>query len=84
MSDKRKGTRIIEVWTDGSCNANHPKKLGGSAVYIKWKDKEYHITRGRSYTTTGRRETEAILLALRAIKKNLNVKATFYIDRTFM
>lgn len=84
MSDKRKGTQIIEVWTDGSCNANHPKKLGGSAVYIKWKDKEYHITKGRSYTTTGRRETEAILLALQAIKKNLNVKATFYIDSQYV
>lgn len=77
---RRRNVKKVEIWTDGSCYAKHPKKLGGSGVYIKWKDREYHISRGYSHTSTSRREVGAVLIALRAIRKDLRVTATFYID----
>lgn len=84
MAKKRRKGKVLEVWTDGSCYAKHPKRLGGSAVYIKWKDKEYHIRKGFSHTTIGRRETEAVLMALKAIKKDLRATVTFYIDSQYV
>lgn len=84
MAKKQRKGKVLEVWTDGSCYAKHPKKLGGSSVYIKWKDKEYHIRKGFSHTTIGRRETEAVLMALRTIRKDLRATVTFYIDSQYV
>lgn len=71
----------ITVFTDGSCYAKHPEKLGGSGAYILWKDKEYFISKGYKNTTIDRREIEAITLALRAIKTDVPCTVTFYVDR---
>lgn len=71
----------LEIWTDGSCYWK--TRQGGSGAYIKFKDKEYFLREdwGYSNTTIERREIYAILMALRAIKKNVRCNATFYIDR---
>jgi ribonuclease HI len=71
----------LEIWTDGSCYWK--TRQGGSGAYIKFKDKEYFLREdwGYSNTTIERREIYAILMALRAIKKNVRCNVTFYIDR---
>lgn len=81
---KRRKSKNLEIWTDGSCHAKHPLKLGGSAVYLKWKRKEYYIDKGVKDTTVGRRETEAVLLGLRAIRKDIRCTVTFYIDSQYV
>ena len=72
--------QVIRIWTDGSCNCK--TRLGGSACYIQWGDKEYFLREGGfSNTTIERREIYAIIMALRAIKKDVRCQATFYVDR---
>lgn len=76
--------QILTIFCDGSCNSKHCEKLGGSGVYIQWKDKEYFISKGFSNTKIGRREAEAFLFALKAIKKEIRCTATFYIDSEYV
>lgn len=75
---------ILTIWTDGSCNCKDPEKLGGSGVYIQWKDKEYCLSKGYSETRIGRREAEAFLMAIKVIKKNVRCTAIFHIDSQYV
>lgn len=73
----------VIIYTDGSCYAKHPEKLGGFGTYIQWKDKEYSIRKGYSHTTISRMELRAILYALKAIKYNVPCTACLYSDSQY-
>lgn len=55
--------RRIDIYTDGSCNAQ--TKVGGYGVYVKEDDSEIVIHQGYTGTTTARMEMRAVLHAVR-------------------
>lgn len=73
----------ITIFTDGSCYAKHPEKLGGYGTYMLWGDKEYGLRQGYKNTTISRMELRAILYALKAIKKDVRVTAILYSDSQY-
>lgn len=68
MSDKPE----VIVYTDGACSGN-PGPGGWGAVLI-WNGKEKELSGGERQTTNNRMEMQAVIEALRALKKPCQVK----------
>lgn len=63
---------IIHIYTDGSCLGN-PGNGGWGAILI-YKEHEKKLSGAQKETTNNRMEIKAVIEALKAIKKPLNIK----------
>lgn len=73
----------IVIFTDGSCYAKHPEKLGGYGVYIQWNGREYGLSSGYKNTTISRMELLAIYSAIKTIKTDIRCTVTLYSDSQY-
>lgn len=73
----------IIVFTDGSCYAKHPEKLGGCGAYIQWGDNEFEISQGYKFTTISRMELIAIYEAIKSIRRDIRCTVTLYSDSQY-
>jgi len=62
----------IIIYTDGACRGN-PGPGGWAAVLI-WNDKEKAISGGNAHTTNNRMEMQAVIEALKSLKRPCTVK----------
>lgn len=67
MSDKPE----VIVYTDGACSGN-PGPGGWGAILI-WNGKEKELSGGEAHTTNNRMEMQAVIEALKALKKPCRV-----------
>lgn len=61
----------VIVYTDGACSGN-PGPGGWGAILI-WKGREKELSGGEAHTTNNRMEMQAVIEALKAIKKPCKV-----------
>ena len=62
----------IIVYTDGACSGNPGP--GGWAAVLMWNNKEKAISGGNAQTTNNRMEMQAVIEALKSLKRPCTVK----------
>ncbi len=62
----------VRIYTDGACSGNPGP--GGWAALLDWNGKEKEISGSASHTTNNRMEMQAIIEALKALKKPCDVE----------
>ena len=70
----------IEIYTDGACSGNPGP--GGWGVLMKWNGHEKELCGGEPETTNNRMEMQAVIEALKALKKTSEV--TIYTDSKYV
>jgi ribonuclease HI len=58
----------VRIHTDGACSGNPGP--GGWAAIMQWKDKTREISGGAAMTTNNRMELQAVIEALKSLKRN--------------
>ena len=71
----------IEIYTDGSAKGNPGK--GGYGIVLLYKDRRKEISEGFRLTTNNRMELLAVIVAIEAIKKDLE-NITIYSDSKYV
>ena len=71
----------IEIYTDGSAKGNPGK--GGYGIVLLYKDRRKEISEGFRLTTNNRMELLAVIVAIEAIKKDLE-NITVYSDSKYV
>jgi ribonuclease HI len=61
----------ICIHTDGACSGNPGP--GGWAAILQWKNNEREISGGAAQTTNNRMELQAVIEALKTLKRHCNV-----------
>lgn len=74
----------ITIYTDGSCNAQSPTKLGGFGVYCVSGGRETFLRRGFWNTTTSRMEMKALLAAIQMVDPDVPTKVHIISDSQFV
>jgi len=64
-------SETIEIYTDGACKCNPGP--GGWGALLKWGDHERELCGGEASTTNNRMELQAVIEALRALKRPMRV-----------
>lgn len=64
-------TKIVEIYTDGSCN--YKTKDGGIGIYMKYNGREKRISEGYKNTTNNRMELLAATKAMELIPSSYTV-----------
>jgi ribonuclease HI len=59
------------IWSDGACVGNPGP--GGWGALLRWKHHEKEIFGGENYTTNNRMEMMAVISALEAVTKPMNI-----------
>jgi len=72
--------KIIHIYTDGACRGNPGP--GGWGAILTWKGYEREISGGESHTTNNRMELTAVIRALEALNKTLEVE--IYSDSSYV
>lgn len=62
----------VIVYTDGACSGNPGP--GGWGAVLMWKGKQKELSGGAPHTTNNRMEMQAVIEALKALKKPCRVK----------
>ncbi len=70
----------INIHTDGACSGNPGP--GGWAAILRWKDHEREISGGAANTTNNRMELQAVIEALKSLKKSS--KVDLYTDSQYV
>lgn len=70
----------VEIYTDGACSGNPGP--GGWGAILRWRGTEKEIHGGDPETTNNRMELEAVVQALRSLKKGCDV--TVYTDSQYV
>jgi ribonuclease HI len=70
----------VEIFTDGACSGNPGP--GGWGAILRWRGTEREIHGGAPETTNNRMELEAVVQALRTLKKPCDV--TVYTDSQYV
>ncbi len=65
---------MIEIYTDGACRGNPGP--GGWGVLLKTENHEKQLYGGESQTTNNRMEMTAVIEALRALKRQSQIRIT--------
>jgi ribonuclease HI len=71
---------IIKIYTDGACSGNPGK--GGWGAILLYKGKEKKINGFDPETTNNRMELQAVIEALKIIKKNIKIE--IYTDSNYV
>jgi ribonuclease HI len=61
----------VTIYTDGACSGNPGP--GGWAAILQWNGKEREISGGEALTTNNRMELQAVIEALKSLKKRCAV-----------
>jgi ribonuclease HI len=67
-------TKLVEIFTDGSCLGNPGP--GGYGIVLRYKDKEKTLAQGYRLTTNNRMEMMAAVVALRSLTEPCQVTLT--------
>lgn len=70
----------VTIYTDGACKGNPGP--GGWGVYMRYGDTEKDLYGGEALTTNNRMELQAVIEALRALKRPCHVD--FYLDSEYV
>lgn len=70
----------VTIYTDGACKGNPGP--GGWGVYMRYGDSEKDLFGGEGLTTNNRMELQAVIEALRALKRPCQVD--FYMDSEYV
>ena len=70
----------VTIYTDGACKGNPGP--GGWGVYMRYGDSEKDLFGGEAMTTNNRMELQAVIEALRALKRPCQVD--FYLDSEYV
>jgi len=73
-------SRVVEIYTDGACRGNPGP--GGWAAVLMAGDKEKEVTGAENLTTNNRMELQAVIEALRALRKPAQVR--LYTDSQYV
>jgi ribonuclease HI len=65
-------TETVEIYTDGACKGNPGR--GGWGAVLRWGDQEKQLYGGAAHTTNNRMELQAVIEALRALKRPVAVR----------
>ena len=70
----------VTIFTDGACKGNPGP--GGWGVYLRYGDNEKELCGGQALTTNNRMELQAVIEALRALKRPCQVD--FFLDSEYV
>ena len=70
----------VTIYTDGACKGNPGP--GGWGVYLRYGDNEKELCGGQALTTNNRMELQAVIEALRALKRPCQVD--FFLDSEYV
>ena len=70
----------IEIYTDGACSGN--PGAGGWGVILRYGKTEKELSGGETLTTNNRMELQAVINALKALKKPCQI--TLYTDSRYV
>ena len=70
----------VTIYTDGACKGNPGP--GGWGVYLRYGDSEKDLFGGEGLTTNNRMELQAVIEALRALKRPCQVD--FFLDSEYV
>lgn len=70
----------VEIYTDGACSGN--PGAGGWGVILRYGSIEKELSGGEAHTTNNRMELQAVICALKALKKEC--KITLYTDSKYV
>ena len=70
----------VTIYTDGACKGNPGP--GGWGVYLRYGDTEKELFGGEALTTNNRMELQAVIQALKALKRPCQVD--FYLDSEYV
>jgi len=70
-ADRTESASAVEIWTDGACKGN--PGAGGWGVLLKRNQHEKTLCGGEPNTTNNRMELQAVIEALRALKRPCRV-----------
>ncbi|MEG0156620.1 MAG: ribonuclease H [Anaerovoracaceae bacterium] len=75
---------VLKLYTDGACSGNqNEENLGGWGAILAYGEHEKELFGGEKNTTNNRMEMTALLMALRAIKKE-NQTIEIYSDSSYL
>lgn len=67
-------TQVIEIFTDGACRGNPGP--GGWGALLRYGNHQKTLHGGETHTTNNRMELQAVIMALKALKKPCVIKIT--------
>lgn len=70
----------VEIYTDGACSGNPGS--GGWGAILRYGSVEKELSGGEAHTTNNRMELQAVISALKALKKEC--KITLYTDSRYV
>ena len=75
---------ILQIHTDGACSGNQKKNnIGGWGAILQYGNHEKELFGGEKNTTNNRMEMTALLMALKALKKE-NQEIEVYSDSSYL
>jgi ribonuclease HI len=80
MSSSASTARVVEIYTDGACRGNPGP--GGWAATLSFGDSEKELAGAEARTTNNRMELTAVIRALEALKRPVQVKV--YTDSEYV
>lgn len=75
--------KFINIYTDGACSGNQNKdNFGGWGAILEYGEKKKELFGGEKNTTNNKMELTAVLMALKALKKN-NLSINIFSDSSY-
>ena len=80
MSERERGTAVVQMYTDGACKGNPGP--GGWGVLLRFGDVEKELYGGDILTTNNRMELSAVINGLRALNRTCKIEV--YTDSNYV
>ncbi|HKY01487.1 MAG TPA: ribonuclease HI [Burkholderiales bacterium] len=80
MSERERGTAVVQMYTDGACKGNPGP--GGWGVLLRFGEVEKELYGGEVLTTNNRMELNAVINGLRALNRTCKIEV--YTDSSYV